>query len=201
MSVEQGINERIGIWPVRVGIGGMAGCSLWCSGEPDALLARNGQVQLFPSTAALASAVTAKPADYEPVAARLDADTLGRVLQFTAGVFDLDAAVDWLARSDREETIEACRRTLDAINLATDIGTTSADDRPAQIAAGPELSATLDALTYGLTMLGDGSPYRDNPAAMTSAITSEAAAAARRLVAIAAFACRTSRRMTFANAD
>jgi len=44
----------------------------------------------------------------------------------------------------------------------------------------------FDALTLGLMLLGHGSPYRDNPDAMVSAITPEAAAAVARLVEPAA---------------
>ena len=48
------------------------------------------------------------------------------------------------------------------------------------------LLPVFDALTFGLTLLGDGSPYRDDPDSMTRAITPEAAAAVARLVGLAA---------------
>lgn len=70
--------------------------------------------------------------------------------------------------------------------MATDIGATAGDERLAALVESEALLPVFDALTSGLTLLGDGSPYRDNPDAMVSAITPEAAAAVARLVALAA---------------
>lgn len=180
------ICETLEVWPVLLRVDGQQGWSLWSSGDTDLLLARDRRVQLFRTSEALVTAVTSEPNAYTPPAVRLDAQTLQLITQGNPDLYDLDAAVDWLARPDRELTIEACQRTLDALNLATDIGAAAGDDRPTEIAASHELEGLLDALTYGLTLLGDGSAYRNNPSAMAGTITPAAVDAARRLVAIAA---------------
>jgi hypothetical protein len=87
---------------------------------------------------------------------------------------------------NRPATVEACGRALNALNMATDIGATAGDDRLAALIRSAALSPVFDALTFGLTLLGDGSRYRDDPEAMTSAITPEAAATVARLVEMAA---------------
>lgn len=180
------ICETLEVWPVLMRVDGLQGWSLWSSGDTDLLLARDRRVQLFPTSEALVTAITSDPDAYTPPAVRLEAATLQQITEGNPERYDLDAAVDWLARPDRELTIEACQDTLSAINLATDIGATAGDNRPTEIAVSDALEGVLDALTFGLTLLGDGSPYRNNPAAMAGTITPAAVDAARRLVAIAA---------------
>jgi hypothetical protein len=180
------ICERLEIWPVRLIVGGISGWSLWCSGETDVLLARGGRVQLFPSAEALVAAVLAEPDAYTPAAVRLDGETLREIVADPPAVLDLDSTPAWFAKQDREATMAACEAALNALNMATDICATAGDGRFVDILSSDGLSKSHDALTFGQTLLGDGRPYRNNPAAMTSVITPEAATAARELITLAA---------------
>ena len=80
--------------------------------------------------------------------------------------------------------MEACDRALKALNMAIDVGATVGDRRLAALVDSPALGAVHDALTFGQTLLGDGSPYRDDPAAMSAAVTPDAVAATSSLVSI-----------------
>jgi hypothetical protein len=80
----------------------------------------------------------------------------------------------------------SCEHALNAINMATDIGATVGDERLAALFMSDALTSAHDALTFGLTLLGDDSPYHENPTAIAAAITPEAADVAVRLLALAA---------------
>lgn len=178
--------ESVGVWPVRLVAGGVDGWSLWCSGEPDLLLARDKRVQVFDSRESLVAALTSAGTDLTPATAvDLDADTARLVVGAPATTFDLDAAAQWFARPDREVSLSTCDLALSAINMATDIGATAGEERLAALVASEDLSAIVDAFTFGLTLLGDGSPYRDDPVAMVGAITPRSAEAVARLVRLA----------------
>jgi hypothetical protein len=179
--------EAVGVWPVRLVAGGIEGWSLWCSGEPDLLLARHGRVQVFDSREALLAALASPDGALTPATAiGLDADTARLVVAAPATTFDLDATAAWFSRQDRPASVEDCDKALNAINMATDIGATAGDDRLEALVASEDLSQVVDALTFGLTLLGDGGPYRNDPGAMTSGISPESAAAVARLVLLAA---------------
>ena len=68
--------------------------------------------------------------------------------------------------------------------MAIDVGATVGDDRLADLVSSPALGPVHDALTFGLTLLGDGSPFRNGPEAMASVVSGEAATTARALFAI-----------------
>ena len=179
--------EAAEVWPVRLVVGGVAGWSLWHSADTDLLLARAGRVQLFGSPEAMLEALGGPEAGFTPPAVvDLGAEMLRRIAASPATTFDLDAAAAWFADEDRAATIVDCDRALDAINMATDIGATAGDDRLAALVESDALLPAFDALTFGLTFLGDGSPYRNDPDAMVGAITPEAARAAVELFALAA---------------
>jgi hypothetical protein len=179
--------EAAGVWPVRLTVGGVTGWSLWCAGDTDVLLARGGRVQLFPSPDAMLEALAAPEDDFTPLAVvGLGPDVLRRVATVPAASTNLDAAAAWFSRPDRPRTVGDCDRALTAINMATDIGATAGDPRLAEVVESDDLLPVVDVLTLGLTLLGDGSPYRDNPEAMVGVITPEAAAAVARLVELAA---------------
>jgi hypothetical protein len=178
--------ESAGVWPVWLAAGGVEGLTLWCSGDPDLLLARDKRVQVFGSREALLTALTSPTTGLTPVTAvSLDPDTARLVVAADAATFDLDAAATWFAQPDREVSVPACDLALNAINMATDIGATAGDERLAALVASADLSPIVDVLTFGLTLLGDGSPYRDDPVAMVSAITPESAEAVAQLVQFA----------------
>jgi len=180
------ICEALGVWPVRLTGAGIVGWSLWFSGDTDLVLGRHGRVPLFTSPEALAAALAAEPDAFAPpAAARLEPVALGQVLAAPAADFDLDAASAWFARSDRGADPASCEQALNAINMAADIGATVGDARLAALFMSDALTPAHDALTFGQTLLGDGSPLRDDPAAMAAAITPEAAGAAVRLLALA----------------
>ena len=181
------ICEALGVWPVRLTGAGIHGWTLWFSGDTDLVLGRDGRVPLFASPEALAAAVAAEPDAFTPpVGTELDPVALRQVLATTAAVYDLDAVSWWLARPDREADMASCEQALNAINMATDIGATAGDERLAALFQSDALTGAYDALTFGQTLLGDGSPFRDDPAAMAAAITPEAADAAVRLLVLAA---------------
>jgi hypothetical protein len=181
------ICARLGVWPVRFTAAGATGWSLWFGGEIDVLLGRRGVVPLFPSPEALAAALAAEPDAFSPpVAARLSPSALALVLASSTAECDLDAASAWFARPDREADTSSCEQALNAINMAADIGATAGDADIAALFRSDALTPAHDALTFGQTLLGDSSPFRGDPAAMAAAITPEAAAAAVRLLALAA---------------
>ncbi len=166
-------------------VGGVSGSSLWCSGDRDVLLARDGRVQVFATRAGLLAGVIEPGAGLTPPAVTLlDRETLRRVVEAPAATFDLDAAAAWYSNPGRPATIEDCDSALDALNMATDIAATAGDEGLAGLMASDALRAAHDALTFGLTLLGDGGPFRNDPVAMTAAITADAAAA--RVLALAA---------------
>jgi hypothetical protein len=178
------ICETLGVWPVLLTCAGVHGWSLWFSGDRDLLLGRNGRVPLFASPEA---ALAVEPDAFTPpAAASLDRAALRQILAAPAAACDLDAASAWLARPDREADMTSCEQALNAIDLATDIGATAGDEALASLFLSDGLTVVHDALTFGQTLLGDGSPFRDDPAAMAAAITPEAADAAVRLLALAA---------------
>ncbi len=178
--------ERLGVWPVRITAAGIHGWSLWFDGDPDLLLVRGGVIPLFPSPDALVAALASEPEAYLPPAVtQLDPASLEGILAAKAATFDLDAASAWFARPDREADQSSCAQALNAINLAADIGASVNDADLAALYGSEALTPAHDALTFGQTVLGDGGPYRDDPAAMVAAITPEAADAAVRLLALA----------------
>lgn len=181
------ICEVLGAWPVHLTGGGIHGWSLWFSGRTDFLLGRAGRIPLFTSPEALADALAEEPGAFTPpAAADLEPSALRQVLAAPAAAFDLVAASAWFARHDREANASACDQALNAINMAADIGATVGDERVAALFLSDAITAAHDALTFGQTLLGDGSPFRDDLAAMASAITPQAADAAVRLLALAA---------------
>ena len=185
-AIDADVCRAVGVWPVRLVVGGIAGWSLWCSDDVDMLLARGGRVQVFRSPDALLAALAASRDGFTPAAAvALDLDTLRVVATAPAATCNLDAAAAWFARADRSATMEDCKAALDAINMATDIGATAGDARLAERVESDDLLPVFDVLTFGQTLLGDGSPYRDNPEAMVSAITPESAMAVARLMQLA----------------
>ena len=152
---------------VRITIAGQAGWTLWFDGDPALLLAREGRVMLFSSPDALTAAIAKGPWTFSP-----------------ASVVDFDAAAAWMASPDREVTTDGCDNALNALNMAIDVGATVGDHRLADLVASAALGDVYDAVTFGLTLLGDGSPYRDDPAAMIAAITPASAEAMGELVAM-----------------
>jgi hypothetical protein len=172
-------------WLVRLSVGGRTGWTLWLDGDPDVLLARNGRVPLYNGPDALASAIRSEAGSFSPRdVSVLDEPSLRAILEGPPAVVDFDAAAAWFADPDREVTTQACDRALNALNMAIDVGATVGDRRLAALVDAPALGEVHDALTFGLTLLGDGSPYRDDPAAMSAAISPDAAAAATSLVSI-----------------
>lgn len=172
-------------WLVRLTLAGQTGWTLWFDGDPDALLARNGRVPVFGSLDALSTAIAREAGSFSPPAvAGIDAPSLRSVLEAPPAVVDFDGAAAWLSSPDREVTIEACDGALNALNMAIDVGATVGDCRLADLVESPALAGVHDALTFGLTLLGDGSPYRDDPAAMTTVITPESADAVASLISI-----------------
>ena len=187
VAVDKDMCSAVGVWPVRLVVGGVAGWSLWCSGDTDLLLARDGRVQVFGNADDMVAAVRAPDAILSPAnLGALDSDVLESIAAVSPATFDLDGAAHWFSRTDRPVTVEDCDKALNAINMATNIGATAGDDRHAALVESEALLPVFDALTYGLTLLGDRSPYRNNPGAMVSVITPEAADAVARLVVLAA---------------
>lgn len=181
------INERLEIWPLRLTVGGVAGWTLWFGGSIDVLLARHRRVQLFATLEALRAAVISKGGEFTPERVTgITASDLDALLATPARPNDLDAAAAWFALPDAASTLEDCSRALDAMNMATDIGATAGDQRFAHLAASEPLCGILDVLTYGLTFIGNDSPFHRDPGAMVRAMTSDARAVAARLVALAA---------------
>jgi hypothetical protein len=181
------MREETRVWPVRVVADGVEGFTLWFEGDTDLLLTREGRIALFSSPDALADEVAGDPDVFSPsrLAAPLP-DQLRLMAAAPPSVFDLDRARAWLGSPDRERTVEACDLVLNALNMASDVGASVGDARIAEAFASDALTPLHDALTFGLTLLGNGGPLRDNPDAMTEAITPASAAAAIGLLDLAA---------------
>lgn len=165
----------------------MTGISLWCSGDIELLLAKGRRVQLFANPDNMLAALMSSKHDHTPPAVTdLDAKTLRNVINAPLDTDDLDAAGDWFRRPDRSVTLEACNDALNALNMATDIGVTAGDERVAEIVASDVFDRIHEALTFGVTILGEGSPFYRDPATMVEAITPKTVAAVSELVALAA---------------
>jgi hypothetical protein len=183
---EGDVCQTTGVWPVRLVVGGMSGWTLWCSGDTDVLLACGGHVPLVDGPEAILAALTSSDLAFTPsTVTDLHVGLLSMILAAPAAIVDLDIAADWFSRPDRPATIEDCDNALSAINMADDIGATVGDDRIVALVRSDALSDVLDSMTFGLTLLGEGSQYHQNPAAMTRVITPQAAAAVALLVQLA----------------
>ena len=102
-----------------------------------------------------------------------------------AAAVDFDATEAWFAGPERDISMEACDRALTALNMAVDIGATAGDTSLAAIIASPALAGVHDSLTFGLTILGDGGPFRYDAHAMIDVLSQHATAGVRQLFAIA----------------
>jgi len=129
--------------------------------------------------------MVSEAASFEPrSAARLDPTRLRSFVAAEPEVIDFDGASAWFSSPDLDASVAACDQALNALNLAIDVGATVGDDRLADLVSSPALGPVHDALTFGLTLLGDGSPFRNGPEAMASVVSGEAATTARALFAI-----------------
>jgi hypothetical protein len=180
------ISEELQVWPLHVTVGGESGWTLYFSAEINVLLARNGRVQLFRTPDQMRGALLGRSADFQPDrASDLDSATLELLLEAPSATIDLDAAAEWLRRSDRPASLEAADAALRAINLADDIGATVSDGGIRELFLSPALDQTHDALTFGLSIIGEGSPFHKDASAITRAIEDDGAAAAVQLLTLA----------------
>lgn len=150
------------------------------------LLAKAGRIPLFDSRNDLLTELILGAADYQPErVAGIDVQILTQIVQAPASTFDLDAAAAWLRQPDRKASLHDANVALEAMNLADDIGVTLEDERIREVFQSLALDDVHDALTLGLTFIGEGSPFYRDPVAISQAISDEGAEAALRLISLA----------------
>lgn len=164
--------ERLGIWPVRIVVGGLSGWSLWFGGDVDVLLSAHGKVPLYEAPEELRSALLSDEAVGPDRPTRLTGPILDAILEASPAVADIDAATAWFARADRKTSRVECEVALDGMNMVADIASTVGDESLLDALSSAPIIDVLDRLTMMLTFLGQERGLTEDPDAISALVDS-----------------------------
>jgi hypothetical protein len=174
---------ELDIRPVRITVGGKTGLTLWFVGETDLLLSKGGRVQLFATSDELRAALISDRGSFAPdSASKLDGAAIDALLAAPPEYLDMDAAAAWLKKPDPGLGLEGCDSTLNAMNMAFDVAVTVGDPNMRDLFGSGALGRALDVLTFGLTLLGEGTELHRDPVAICAAVSPDAGAEAESAV-------------------